>query len=368
MPTKTTTSVTTKTSGPVQTQGSKPALKSSQYFLDEYEKLVTDPQYQRTAPPAVKESLAAAIEKAQSSHNERANRNDWLEVAQTLAQAVTKYGAARSGGDSVNMSGVSAGPGIDYGARTTRSGQEMDRSISAAKDIGNAEMADWNNASKPAAEKFDNQKGYLTTAIKTASERESDADRSARAEQAEIRRITTEENNNKNANDKEAARIRSERLKDLRDEEKTLTKQLKSAQAFFNNKEVQDDLTSKKEAEIVAKYGNQAADAGIDLGEYTSKLDSTAEDGGSEEGTLWGTNRAPAKVKTLNQTYLTNIKQALDAIKAEKKQLTSGVDAANAVPAAEPETVTIQSPDGETQQVKRSEAQKYIDKGGKIVP
>jgi hypothetical protein len=62
-------------------------------------------------------------------YNRAQTRNEWSEVAQTLARAVAQFGAAQGQGGKRDMSNLPMGPGIDYEARSARAQRDYEHSI-----------------------------------------------------------------------------------------------------------------------------------------------------------------------------------------------------------------------------------------------
>lgn len=86
--------------------------------LNELEKLKpADP-----TSPDTKRFVQARAD-AYRAYQEKADRNDWLEVAQNLVGAITNFASAKSAMGTPFIGGVPL-KGIDYGARTERAGKE----------------------------------------------------------------------------------------------------------------------------------------------------------------------------------------------------------------------------------------------------
>lgn len=83
---------------------------------------------QYKAPESTTKDLRSKLEEA---YNSKITRNDWAELATTLANAVAQYGSAHQAGDKYS-GGIKFAPGVDYGARSDRAFKEYSRATDAA--------------------------------------------------------------------------------------------------------------------------------------------------------------------------------------------------------------------------------------------
>jgi hypothetical protein len=100
---------------------SRAGLESALKALDDLKPI--DP----TAPDT--QRFVQARAEAYRAYQEKADRNDWLEVAQNLVSAITNYASARAAMGTRYEGGNIPLKGIDYGARTARAGREYEMEL-----------------------------------------------------------------------------------------------------------------------------------------------------------------------------------------------------------------------------------------------
>lgn len=84
--------------------------------------------------PADYTQVKAAEDQAERLYNERADRSEWLSLAEKLGNAVTRIGASQAGNQmGADMSKIDYGPGIDWEGRNRRYAGDLDRSLSRGK-------------------------------------------------------------------------------------------------------------------------------------------------------------------------------------------------------------------------------------------
>lgn len=83
---------------------------------------------QYKAPESTTKDLRSKLEEA---YNSKITRNDWAELATTLANAVAQYGSAHQAGDKYS-GGIKFAPGVDYGARSDRAFKEYSHATDTA--------------------------------------------------------------------------------------------------------------------------------------------------------------------------------------------------------------------------------------------
>lgn len=114
--------------------------------------------------PRQTEQFAQARADAYRAYQEKADRNDWLEVAQNLVGAITNFASAKSAMGTQFIGGAVPLKGIDYGARSERALKEYGAQLGA---IGEQEKA-----AETAADRADRLKYEQATLEKaTLSER-----------------------------------------------------------------------------------------------------------------------------------------------------------------------------------------------------
>lgn len=285
-------------------------------------------------------------DKAYELYDQAKSRNEWLELAQVLGQAATQYGAAQVGmRTGRNMAGLQI-PGVDYGART---GQEQRMLESRLRDIGEAE-----------------------TREQRLKEREQERADTAGYRKAEL---TLKQQELKDKAEERAGRMSAEERQDRQIRAKSLVsdldtkqKELRAAQQFANQLALEDDLSSKTVKKIEEKTPGLLGQAGIDPIDLKQ-----IEQEATQRGYIWDTLDKEKKNELIQERIINPRKQSLNNIKAQLDRLSGGqksapsatMEPAATAPAAR--TVKIQAPDGSIAEVPAEKAQKYIDKGGKIV-
>lgn len=181
-----------------------------------------------------------------SMYEQAKTRNEWLEVAQLIGQAITQYGAARYGQRTGrDMSGIQL-PSVDYGARTQ---QEFKLLENRLRDIGDEQEREQKLADRLKADK-----------------REEERDRREQERIAlETRRVELAEREARKIKESpEESQIRREKRADERKEFKNKVDSLKeliSAQQILTSKD-----TSKKQKEKAREVViDRAAKAGVDI-------------------------------------------------------------------------------------------------------
>lgn len=250
-------------------------------------------------------------------------RNEMLDLAQILGQAVTQYGAAQSGlRTGRDMSGINM-PRVDYERRSDRSMTELQ---SRLRDIKDKEENAARRGEKEEERKY--KEAYLRLAEKNAAKERSDpTDRLERAEELRSQR---------------------EDAKSLKDRLAAGNKVIAIQQAIDSG-----NISKKTKESLEKNLVEEAGKAGIDLG--------LAEADATEKGLIWNSVNKGKR--------LSNIKAQLEQL-AGRRQAAPAPQQAQAPagqPAPQSGTVRIKAPDGSIATVDASKVQKYLDKGGVIV-
>ena len=126
-------------------------------------------------------------------YNRAQTRNEWSEVAQTLARAVAQFGAAQGQGGKRDMSNLPMGPGIDYEARSARAQRDYEHSIgdinaTSDRDIKKQMMQQEADRYQTGLEKQARQEALQNKQYDLNSRKAdiSEANLNKRAEQAEV--------------------------------------------------------------------------------------------------------------------------------------------------------------------------------------
>lgn len=241
-------------------------------------------------PQSAADRFKEERDRAYQMYNEAKSRNEWLELAQLLGQAVTQYGAARVGlRTGRDMSGIQI-PGIDYGARTEREAKLLQTRLG---DIGDQERLE----QKEKELKQDNDYRNL----KLALDRQELLDR--KAERAG--RLSSEQ------------RLERTTLKDMLTKEiATAQEQYKAALTFANQAAMQKDLSPKTLKKIEEAAPGLLAKAGIDPAELQQ-----IEKAATKEGWIWDTTDPKIKQQLIKERILDKHTNIIQGLKAQLSQL-----------------------------------------------
>lgn len=306
-------------------------LRTSQGNLDELRKLAQDSKYNVGVPPDTSKSLQEAISGAERLYNQRANRNDWLEVAQSLSRAVTQYGAAQSGmRTGRDMSNLNMGPGIDYGARSDRAFRDYSQQVKNAQDSSVLQRQNYQDKLANSKLDYAQQSEPYSLGAKLASANELETERYGKAVDVEgirdDRRAREERAREEREAHREEVRLgesdRKYQATDLKTALQGAEKKLQAAQAIGNQAATDDDLNSKSKNKIKEKYGVLAADAGIDP-EALANIGEQSKDSGLF-GTGFFTSQDPKKKSALIQEQVVKPRQeAVDRIREQLRALST---------------------------------------------
>jgi hypothetical protein len=191
--------------------------------------------------PRDESAIQAERDKAEELYDKARSRNEWLEVAQTLAAAIAQFGAAQSGLASGVAARMPAVAMTDYGARTGRSERDLERKLrNIEQDASAKERA---SKEKTGTEEFN---------IRMQLEQEKLRERQAEKQIAAGRETA------------EDRQIRSLRAGDIRSQIKNKEEELQFAKEFANQLAKEDDMSSKTLDKLQAKLPGLQSKAGVD--------------------------------------------------------------------------------------------------------
>jgi hypothetical protein len=293
-------------------------LKSSGEYLKELKDLSENEEFQRSAPPDSRASLAEAMEKARELYKEKASQNQWGEVAQLIARSVIQFGAARDGLKSGHdMSGVGAGvPMVDFNARTDRAYKEYQDSIRNSRDLSDDDRTRHLDTEAGKKDNFGKREGYLQEALRSAKNKEDNDAALAREKAREAAQRTKDNNRDSKEDERYQLSVDKMNLGELKAEEKNLQTLLKNRQILVNQLQTEDDLSNKSLNKLQEKYAQTAAAGDMDLTTLKGELEATDED-----GTLWGKNPNPQKRKEVLDSKVTEVRNMLQAVQAKKQDI-----------------------------------------------
>lgn len=305
--------------------------KESRKYLNQLQQLVqnaqSNPQFSSATNQQLKD-LSDLQDKAQQLYQERANRNDWLEVAQTLGRAVTQFGAAAAGQKSgMDMSNLPQGAPIDYGGRTDRSLREYLGETGRLAGLRSEALRREEQNQRLGERSLERQGQYLGNAARVVSGEEEAAQRARTSKELEGMRLkgqeasarAADERARRSLEERDTRDVRSMTVKDITEKQKEGEKSLKAALTLFNNEGLADDLTNKSADKLEEQYGKLAAEAGISLPQLKSEMEQT-----DRPGRFFGTNPDLEARKALKDKKIAEAKNYLQALEQLKQQKLSG--------------------------------------------
>lgn len=311
----------------------KGALPTSQAYVDKMQELASDSAYTpKDTTPEDRKSLQNILDLAQKQFEDAQSRAEWQDVAQTLGKALVQYGAASTGGgrDQSNI----AQPTVDYGARINAAQQTLAGRQKTALSKFELDKQAKDEELKQQANEYRNIADALEAGRKTASAREQDQASLDRAIKLERQRAANDAAKEKNVKpDYTPIKLQ---LDDLSSQEKQLTGEVKAAQQLFNDQATVEDLSKKPAADLKKKYGQLAANAGIDLNDLSAKLEAT-----DKPGTFWNTPDPGARKKILDSELAPKLNLLRD-IRKQKQDILASISGGQ--PAQAPAAQTAPAP------------------------
>lgn len=234
---------------------------------------------------------------AKRLYQEKADRNSWLDLAQTIGQGLSRLYAADQGlKHGVDMSGFQPVKGTDYGEKTERAGKDyltelerIERSRGRAEKRADAEF---DRKLQTLKERIGGERAIYGEKMDTYRSGERAAADRARQDRADDKyqaRLTA-------AEEKEQARIRSQEIRELSAQKKELDQAV--------------TLLSTGKSKDASKAGIHLAKAGLDT-EDIEAVDAAQVD----EGLLFD-SKNPKKAIPVVKEKLKSIEERLRALKA----------------------------------------------------
>jgi hypothetical protein len=156
-------------SKPITTTEAKKEAKKAVTATDDRAKEAQKAADKGEIPQVEADRFKEERDRAYKMYSEAKDRNEWLELAQLLGQAVTQYGAAQVGmRTGRSMAGLQL-PSVDYGARTT---QEQRLLESRLRDIGEEQTREQRLADRLKEDKRDEDRLALEKRRVELAERE----------------------------------------------------------------------------------------------------------------------------------------------------------------------------------------------------
>lgn len=318
-----------------------------QFYLQKLQAIDNDPKFQSVAPPSTRDSLREAIQNANELYSSQSNKNDWLQVAQTLGRAVAQFGAAQQASASGNkfVGAAPMGQAIDYQAKNDRAASDRNQAIRDAYKDSELSRQDYLDADRSNKENYAMQHDYLTKGLDVSSKNaalntsETNANRRADTSEANSRarleqqaRIDADREKQRQVfeNDKMQRFETTDRRKRLDDEEKALQPQVTAGLELASDQGLKEALSNKEGDKLQTKFGALAGKANVDL---TSAMNKYEELAPKKDRTLLGIpvggilgqttdDKTPASRQVLLDALgLTDKLDRLKQIRAERERL-----------------------------------------------
>lgn len=123
---------------------------------------------QPSTPPSSPETqkFVQARADAYRAYKEKADRNDWLEIAQNLVNSITQFASAQAAMGTRFAGGNVPLTGIDYGARTARAGREYEMELGEVSAQEKAALTEQERADRLRREEMAGKRGTLMERIR----------------------------------------------------------------------------------------------------------------------------------------------------------------------------------------------------------
>lgn len=304
--------------------------KEADGIIVELKKLDDDYKADMTAPSYDRTKLEDALNHARELRDTQTNRNDWLEVAQTLSRAVAQFGASQSGMSHEGRygrdnSGLNFGPGVDFERRNQRAMQEYQQTAKEQGDLANLDRESDKDSNSQAKEDYMSNRDRLQDALKLAESRERQ-----KADQ-DLYNLREQRQDAKDQGKDDKYLLR-ENLKDTRTEIDKLSDKDRNLRAAIGVM-LRDDLSSKADDKNKEKIDKLAADAGITSTQLINATDTANKDMPGTAAQVWGkvtgdpidmdANRKKRE-QSIYQALGSDTKARLDALVAKKARMLKG--------------------------------------------
>lgn len=358
-----------------QALGLEPDADSSEApTSDEFQTVLDRIKAARSAAttPVDLEKFTRAEDEARQLYQDRAERSEWLSLADRIGTALTRYGAARAGMNTgVDMSGINYGPGYDADKASDRAARDYSMELERiGRQRGSAlkQQGEEFGLGEKALESLNREKSLEASDRRAAANQASTDRRQANSltQQAKLAGDREQKDRDFRKQMNEEADKKAD-IKDLEGQQKAADKQYQAKKQLFNQMLTDSDLGRKDREKLQAQYGKLAAEADVDLDDIKRRL-------GAEEtrprilGGRSGEEDVKAK-KTILSAELLKSKNLLDQIVESKKKRLGNQAASESAPPPAGGTVKVKGPSGQVATMTKENAQKYLSKPGySIVP
>ena len=269
--------------------------------------------------PRDESAIQAERDRAEELYDKARSRNEWLEVAQTLAAAIAQFGAAQSGLASGVAARMPAVAMTDYGARTGRSERDLERKLrNIEQDASAKERA---SKEKTGTEEFNIRMQLEQEKLR---ERQAEKQIAAGKETAEDRQI------------------RSLQSGDIRSQLQQKQKELEAASQLANQLAMEKDMSSKSLKKLEERIPGLLGKAGVDPTDLA-----LIEQEATERGYIWDSINPEKKTQLIKERILDKKKQEIKDLRSAFDSIVRSRQAAPApatmapAPAAQAEKGTV---------------------------
>lgn len=272
-----------------------PDPEAPSYAWIQKQKELTD-KFAATATPEATSDLQGALDRADAAYKQKTDRNDWLEIAQNLSNAITRFGASQAGlRNNQDVSNIPLGAGINYEARNSRAMNEYLQEQKKA-ELLDAQVRRGNVAESAASSAdYSRQLSPLKEGAQLAGKAESEGRITQRQKELTGERQGNREELESGKEQLRKTGMQSRSLGDqLRREQSSYDKEKQTADKVIGELPtlLQADDTGKEAAKLKAKYGDKLP--GEDWAGLQDRLAKA-----TKPGTFFGTNPDPEARKKI---------------------------------------------------------------------
>jgi hypothetical protein len=372
---KTITTTESSTQGPLMGQ---PSDKEVQSVLEALQKAKA-----MSASPADTADLDTQAKDAQRLYNDRADRAEWLSLADRIGNALVRINAANAGLKSgVDMTKINYGPGYDASAAEQRAARDYEMSL---KNIGQS-RSDRTSAQKLEQERLDREARALEpkyefekykygqetdTYQQSLRDAETFKRRKEELSSQEARDREKEGRQTKKEEKSEDKQLRALQVTDLQKEMAAEQAQLQAMSQATELIKLQPDLSKKNADKVMSSYPAIMGKAGLNSEQLTAIQEQATEKG--DWTRLWQDSVDEKKRQQLLEDQLlkpkrekiANLRNALDAI------LRKGDSSPKPAPASEQnleeDKVTVEDSKGNKFKLPRRQLPQALTEGYKEV-
>lgn len=292
---------------------------------------------EKSADPVDQQEFDKQEQEAQRLFDERANRAEWLGLADRIGNALVRIGAANAGlKEGVDLSQINYGKGYDQQAALDRAakGYEMSIGQTGRRRKGALEQQSYQQdrldreASSLAPEldfqksKYGNQYDTYQQSLRdAASDKRRQSEITSQESREEARNKAREERDKKRLEEAEDKQLRALQVSDLQKQISGAEQDAEAAAQAAQILSSQDSLSKKSADKLMTNYPQIMSKAGI-----TPEQMASIEERATEKGIIWDTVDPKVREQLIQQELIKprqeriqNLRQALDKILAGRK-------------------------------------------------